>query len=84
MTSWPLTATPQAHTLSVITNEEWSLHYRGEGGEHDLFYLPSDPKQKKNLIRSQRAVAEKMVADYVEFLKQIDCPEEKLAHRTRL
>ena len=82
ITSWPLTTNPDAHTLSLITNDEWALFYRGVGGKHELFHIKRDPGQKKNLFRVQREVAAAMHKGYVKFLKEHECPEDCLALRT--
>ena len=82
VTSWPLTANPDAHTLSVISNEEWSLFYRGVGGKHELFRLPADVKQKRNVFAKNRDVAERMLKGYVKFLREHECPQDKLTLRT--
>ena len=81
ITSWPLGTDPDADVLSLISDQQWALFYRGVGGKHELFHLPTDPKQKKNLLRKNQDVADKMLKGYVKFLKEHECPEDKLALR---
>jgi arylsulfatase A-like enzyme len=84
VSSWPITTNPNAPTLSVITDEDWSLHYTGPGGKHELFSVDEDPAQKRNLYRKNKDVAARLLARYVEFLREADCPEGKLELRSKL
>jgi arylsulfatase A-like enzyme len=56
----------------------------GGSGEPMLFHLTDDPGQKQNLYPRRRAVAEKMLAQYVEFLRSLGTKEEYIASRHRL
>jgi hypothetical protein len=56
----------------------------GGSGEPMLFHLAADPGQKKNLYPRRRAIAQKMLAQYVEFLRSLGTKEEYLASRQRL
>lgn len=84
VSSWPLTANPNAPSLSVITDEEWSLHYFGGGRKHALYNLKDDPAQQHNLYRKNKDIAADLLARSVEFLKEIDCPDDKLLLRNEL
>ncbi|HIE51986.1 MAG TPA: sulfatase [Armatimonadetes bacterium] len=84
ISSWQLPRRPEQRVLSVITEKEWCLHYYGPGGPHELYHLPSDPQQQRNRLETEREVAEGLHRRYVEFLRQIRTPADRLALRSRL
>jgi len=57
--------------------------YRGAGGP-ELYHLPSDPHQERNVFAENRAVAERLHAEHVALLEQWDTPPEHLANRREL
>jgi len=83
VSSWQLLA-KRPNVLSVITDEEWSLHYYGKGGDHELYHMKTDPKQQKNLIAEKREIAEELLEKYVAFLRELDCPTDILELRSEL
>jgi len=56
----------------------------GGAGEPMLFHLTDDPGQAKNLYPRRRAVAQRLLKQYVEFLRSLGTKEEYLACRQRL
>jgi arylsulfatase A-like enzyme len=56
----------------------------GGSGEPMLFHLTDDPGEKRNLYPRRRALAQKLLAQYVEFLRSLGTKEEYLASRQRL
>jgi len=57
--------------------------YRGAGGP-ELYHLPSDPRQEKNVFAERREIAEKLHARHVKMLEDLGTPEEYLANRRGL
>ncbi len=57
--------------------------YQGAGGP-ELYHLPSDPKQEKNVFGENREVARRLHAEHVRLLEELDTPEEYLKHRREL
>jgi len=52
--------------------------------EPELYHLPSDPGQKRNVISENRGVAEQLHRMHVEFLERLGMEERFLRHRRRL
>jgi arylsulfatase A-like enzyme len=57
--------------------------YAGGGGP-ELYHLPSDPRQEKNLFGEKREAAEELHAAHVRLLEEWGTPEEHLANRREL
>jgi arylsulfatase A-like enzyme len=71
---------PQSRNpLSTITDGAWTLFFGGERTPGELYYLPDDPAQEKNLIDEARDVALEFHAWYVALLEELEVPENRLA-----
>ncbi|MBE9566802.1 MAG: sulfatase, partial [Proteobacteria bacterium] len=57
--------------------------YKGARGPQ-LYHLPSDPKQEKNIFGENREVARRLHAEHVRLLEDLDTPEEYLENRREL
>jgi len=57
--------------------------FAGSGGP-ELYHLPSDPEQKKNLFSQKRDIAAKLHAEHVRILESLGTPQEYLANRREL
>lgn len=57
--------------------------WAGQGGP-ELYHLPSDPKQKRNVFAENRAVAEQLHAEHVRMLEELGTREEYLGNRRNL
>lgn len=55
----------------------------GSGGP-ELYHLPSDPGQKRNVLAERPDIARRLHASHVRFLEELSTPEEFLAHRREL
>lgn len=66
---------------STITDGEYTLIYGGKEVEPELYYIPSDPKQQDNKAKEKPDIVKQLHADYVEMLKSIDCPDDRLKLR---
>jgi arylsulfatase A-like enzyme len=52
----------------------------GQSFGHELYHLPSDPGQKRNLFLQRKEVAEDLQMSYIEFLKSLRTKEEYLEY----
>ena len=52
----------------------------GQSFGHELYHLPSDPGQKRNLFPERKEVAENLRMSYTEFLRSLRTKEEHLKY----
>ena len=69
---------------TTITVRDWSLIYSPEEGLSELYHLPSDPSQERNVIATQPAVAADVHRRLVEFMRATKVPEHLVAPRLEL
>ena len=77
---------PGETAASEIVDSMRRVHkpiYQGAGGP-ELYHLPSDPKQQKNVFAANRQVAERLHREHVRLLEELGTPEEHLANRREL
>jgi len=55
----------------------------GSGGP-ELYHLPTDPTQQKNLIGQHPDLARRLHAEHLRMLEEVGTPEEHLRHRRHL
>ncbi len=58
------------YTGVTVTTEEWSLLYEVEPGLSELYHLPSDRKQEKNVISKHPEVARELHQMLVKFMRE--------------
>jgi arylsulfatase A-like enzyme len=58
--------------LYVCGGDEWPS---------ELFDLRADPEERKNIIARQRRTAERLHSRLLQFLEDIECPQERIAGR---
>jgi len=68
--------------VDSITRMESAI-YAGAGGP-ELYHLPTDPKQQRNVLAQNRHVAEELHAGHVKLLEEWGTPEEYLENRREL
>ncbi|MEW6358410.1 MAG: sulfatase [Planctomycetota bacterium] len=83
VSSGSITGDPSFICYSGITDGEWSYHCGGENGETQLYHLPSDPQQQKNVLGKNQAIAKRLHAWYIDLLKSIGASEELIALRAK-
>lgn len=54
---------------TTITSKEWSFIYSIEGDPAELYHLPADPQQQKNLIEERKDIAEDLHKKFVARLE---------------
>ncbi len=64
-----------------IRTQEYLYIYGGDEWESGLYDLSADPKEEQNIITARMDVAAGMHARYLAFLREIDCPPERIAGR---
>jgi arylsulfatase A-like enzyme len=65
---------------TTITTEEWTLLYSVKD-PCELYHLPSDPKQEKNVIKDHPEIARKLHSYFIEFLKETKTSEDLVKPR---
>jgi arylsulfatase A-like enzyme len=66
---------------STLRTVEWSYIYGGDEAPSELYDLRRDPDERHNIFARQRAQAERLHAQYIEFLERIECPREHVTRR---
>jgi arylsulfatase A-like enzyme len=74
----------QAKRPSTVSTNNWSLIYSIEGEPAELYHLPSDPKQQKNLITERADIAESLLNKYVSMLGEARTNSRLVNLRRRL
>jgi len=69
---------------ATVTTNEWSLIYAVEPGLSELFHLSTDPKQEKNVIPQDPAVARELHQQLVKFMRETNVPALLLKPRLEL
>lgn len=64
-----------------LTTPDWSFIHSVTPGRSELFYLPDDPGQERNLIGSQPEVARELHGRLLSFFEEIGAPEELITSR---
>ena len=72
---------PETLVWSAVTDGEWSLMDGGALGKPELYHLPTDPKQQRDLFNEYRDIALRLHEEYLRFLSGIGTPEERIALR---
>jgi arylsulfatase A-like enzyme len=63
-----------AHRPSTVWTDEWSLVYWRMGIEPELYHLPSDPDQHRNVYAKHRGMARELHGRYVRLLQELETP----------
>lgn len=69
---------------STITTDEWCLICGAGDLQPEMYHLPSDPSQKKNVFEANRAIANEIHARYVAFLEEVGTNPEFVDRRRTL
>ena len=57
-------------STTTVTTDEWSLIYATQPGMSELYHLPSDPKQTRNVISERPEIAQELHKLLVGFMKE--------------
>jgi len=68
---------------STITTKEWTLIYSCEGQPAELYHLPSDSSQEKNLIHEEPEVASELLKKFVSRLEEANADPQKIKIRRK-
>lgn len=69
---------------STITTEDWEMLYSTAGEPVELYNIKNDPGHTKNLSGEEKEIVEKLHKLYVEWLKEMNTSEDRLANRLEL
>jgi hypothetical protein len=70
--------------VTTVTSAEWALLYSPAPGRSELFHLPTDPRQERNVIETHAAVARDHHRMLLEFLDQSRVPARLIEPRREL
>lgn len=71
------TRDPLVTRVAVNSHDGWSLHVHPDY-DPELYYLPEDPGQERNVVDEHRDQALQLHAAFIEFLREVDAPEEAI------
>ncbi len=69
---------------TTVTTPEWSLIYAVERGLSELYHLPSDPKQGKNVINEHPDIARELHQLLIDFMRETNVASRLLEPRSEL
>ncbi len=72
------------HNGVTVTTEEWSLIYEVDPGLSELYHLPSDPTQEKNIIGERPEVARELHQMLVKFMRETNVATRLVEPRLEL
>jgi len=70
--------------VTTVTSAEWALLYSPAQGRSELFHLPTDPRQERNVISGHAAVARDHHRMLLEFLAETRVPPRLIEPRREL
>jgi arylsulfatase A-like enzyme len=73
VSSWSL-RTVSRYRPSTLWTEEWSLLFWRSGIPPELYHLPSDAGQRRNVYTGHRSVARELHREYVSLLRSLETP----------
>ena len=73
-----------AGVVTTVTAGEWSLLYTVEPGLSELYHLPSDPKQERNVIGENIDTARELHGMLVGFMREAKLADDLLKPRLEL
>jgi arylsulfatase A-like enzyme len=71
-------------STATITTDEWSLLYNVEPGLSELFHLPSDPGQQKNIITENPDKARELHQMLIQYMKETNIADHIFKQRLEL
>ena len=70
--------------MTTVTSGDWSLLYSVEPGMSELYHLPSDPGQGKNLVHVESEVAREIHKRLVGFMRETGLSDHLMKPRLEL
>lgn len=77
VSSWPFKRA-EAKRPSVVRSPEWTYVFWRADLEPELYHRPTDPGERRNVYRENRAAAKEMHAAYLRFLREQEAPWKNL------
>ena len=72
------------YPVTTVTSGDWSLLYSPEDGVSELYHLPSDPSQIRNVIGNHKDIAGEIHQLLVRFMRETSVPDRLLTPRLEL
>ena len=72
------------YPVTTVTSGDWSLLYSPEDGVSELYHLPSDPSQIRNVIATHKDIAGEIHQLLIRFMRETNLPERLLKPRLEL
>ena len=82
VTSHTYTTDKECRCPSSIRTDEWLYIYGGDEWKYELYDLRKDPMQKNNVLDEKREVAKNLHQEYINWLKEVECPEVSISLRS--
>jgi hypothetical protein len=73
-----------AEQVITATTDDWSLLYSAEPGSSELYHLPSDPKQEKNIIHERPEMAREIHQRLIEFMEETNVLPTLIKERSKM
>jgi arylsulfatase A-like enzyme len=73
-----------AEQVITVTTDDWSLLYSAEPGSSELYHLPSDPKQEKNIIHERPEMAREIHQRLIEFMEETNVLPTLIKERSKI
>jgi len=73
----------QVRCPTNFRTKDYLYIYGGDEWESELFDLQNDPEETQNIIGIRGGVAEELHKQYLDFLKEIDCPQMSIDARRK-
>jgi arylsulfatase A-like enzyme len=71
-------------STATVTTDEWTLLYNTEPGLSELYHLPSDPRQEKNVISDHEDKARELHQLLVKYMRETKIASDILERRLEL
>ena len=71
-------------STATVTTDEWTLLYNTEPGLSELYHLPSDRRQEKNIISDRPDVAHELHQLLIKYMRETDISSNVLERRFEL
>ena len=74
----------ESSLVTTITTDEWTLLYSKDEGRSQLYHLPSDPAQERDVIADNLDAARGVHQHLVQFMRDTGLPERRIHPRLEL
>ncbi|MBN2060661.1 MAG: sulfatase [Deltaproteobacteria bacterium] len=79
-----ITRVIEKDSTATVTTDEWSLLYNVDPGASELYHLPSDPHQERNIINEKPEKARELHQILIQYMKETNISEHIMNQRLEL